>query len=148
MRTAVAMNEAAAGRKGISPAVSLPEGLPRAPCDPGRIGQVLNDLLDNAIESSRPHTEVSVLARREGSSVRIVVEDHGLGIPREELGEIFVRFGKTSTRPTGGERTTGLGLSIGKELIARHGGKIEVESDVGVGSRFSLTLPLLRTARG
>jgi signal transduction histidine kinase len=64
-----------------------------------------------------------------------------LGIPAQEVDNLFTDFGKTSVRPTSGERSTGLGLAIVKRIVELHGGRIWVESKVGVGSVFTFTLP-------
>ncbi|MBI2830333.1 MAG: PAS domain-containing sensor histidine kinase, partial [Chloroflexi bacterium] len=83
-----------------------------------------------------------VAARREGQYVEVSVTDSGEGIPPEELPNIFERFyrvDKSRNRATGGY---GLGLTISKRIIETHGGKIEVQSEVGKGSRFSFTVPV------
>ncbi len=101
----------------------------------------LGRLLDNAIKFSlRDEKEVSVYLRKEGDCVKITVRDKGIGIPPEEIPNLFERF-----RQVGREKTEqqglGLGLAIAKEIISLHGGKIEVESEVGSGSSFTICLP-------
>lgn len=139
---AVALNEHSAGRKGITVAVDVPEDLPRLRCDVERIEQVLSNLLSNAFKFSHPGTTVTVSARRLGDAVEVTVDDQGLGIRPEEISGLFSKFRRTSTRSTGGEKSTGLGLSICKNLVERHGGAIRVESAPGRGTRVSFTLPL------
>jgi signal transduction histidine kinase len=73
--------------------------------------------------------------------VRTRVADEGQGIPGDELPHVFKEFHRASTRPTAGERSTGLGLAIAKRIVEGHGGTIGVESDPGSGSVFSFTLP-------
>ncbi len=70
------------------------------------------------------------------------MRDQGQGIPESELPKMFVEFGRTSVRPTGGEKSIGLGLAIVKRMVEAHGGRIWVESKVGIGSTFAFTLPL------
>jgi signal transduction histidine kinase len=80
-------------------------------------------------------------ARVQDQDVVISVQDQGQGIPAQEVDNLFADFGKTSVRPTAGEKSTGLGLAIVKRIVELHGGRIWVESKVGVGSVFTFTLP-------
>ncbi len=99
------------------------------------------NLLDNAIKYSQPGSTVQVRASTDGTSVRLVVADDGIGIPRRDLERIFERFyrvDRARSRDTGG---TGLGLAIVRHVAANHGGEIEVESREGEGSTFTLVLP-------
>ncbi|MGK3983717.1 hybrid sensor histidine kinase/response regulator [Sorangium sp. So ce136] len=139
---AVSQNEHSARRKGITVAVDVPSELPRVRCDVERIEQVLSNLLSNAFKFSHPGTTVTVRARRLGDAVEVTIEDQGLGIRPEEISGLFCKFRRTSTRSTAGEKSTGLGLSICKNLVERHGGTIRVESELGRGTRVSFTLPL------
>ncbi|XXX82405.1 hybrid sensor histidine kinase/response regulator [Sorangium sp. So ce134] len=139
---ALSLNEHGARRKGIALVVDVPAGLPLVRCDVERIEQVLSNLLSNAFKYSHPGTTVAVRARRLGQAVEVVIEDQGLGIRPEEITGLFSKFRRTSTRTTGGEKSTGLGLSICKNLVERHGGTIRVESELGRGTRVFFTLPL------
>jgi signal transduction histidine kinase len=139
--TSVSLSEHGAFRKGISVVVDVPAGLPPVRCDAYRIEQVLNNLLSNAFKFSHPGTTVAVRARTIDEALEVTVEDQGLGIRPEEISGIFCRFRRTSTRSTGGEKSTGLGLSICKHLIDRHGGTIRVESQLGRGTKVVFTLP-------
>jgi signal transduction histidine kinase len=76
----------------------------------------------------------------EGGGIRISVHDQGPGIPEAERGKLFQPFGKTSVRATAGENSTGLGLAIVRGIVEGHGGRIWIESEVGVGSVFAFTL--------
>ena len=106
-----------------------------------RLEQALVNLLDNAVKFNRPGGEVKIgCGRAEDGRVRVWVRDTGIGIASEDLKRIFERFyrvDKARSRPTGG---TGLGLAIVKEAIERMGGAIEVESQLGQGSTFTLML--------
>jgi signal transduction histidine kinase len=110
--------------------------------DPDRINQAINNLITNALKYSYPQTVVTLRARRAGDEVTISVQDQGQGIPAAELPRLFTDFGRTSVRPTGGEKSVGLGLAIVKRMVEAHGGRIWVESQVGVGSIFTFALPL------
>ncbi|WP_437681810.1 ATP-binding protein [Sorangium sp. So ce131] len=140
---AVSLNEHSARQKGIAVVVDVSPGLPRVRCDVERIEQVLSNLLSNAFKFSHPGTTVTVSARAVDGVIEVAVEDHGLGIRPEEIGNLFGKFGRTSTRSTGGEKSTGLGLSICKQLVERHGGTIRVQSELGRGTRVVFTLPAL-----
>jgi two-component system phosphate regulon sensor histidine kinase PhoR len=107
-----------------------------------RLEQVLVNLLDNAVKFNRPGGEVKVECKRKGrDQVEISVADTGVGIPSGDTAKIFERFyrvDKARSRPAGG---TGLGLPIVKEIVSRMGGTIAVETQLGRGSKFILTLP-------
>lgn len=110
-------------------------------CDAGKLYQVFLNLLDNAIKYSDPGAQVYVSLEQDGSSVVVRIRDTGVGIPEEDLPQLFERFyrvDKARSRATGG---SGLGLSITKELVDLHGGEVSVRSEVGVGSTFEVRLP-------
>jgi len=133
---------AQAEAKGITLQADLPEDLPLVDVDPQRIGQVLGNLLSNALTHTPSGGEVVVAARAKGSEVEVSVSDTGEGIPPERLPYIFERFyraDRSRSRATGG---TGLGLSIAKQLVEAHGGRISVASQVGQGTTFTFTLPV------
>jgi two-component system phosphate regulon sensor histidine kinase PhoR len=130
-----------ADRQGLHLVTDIPEGLPRVRGDEARIGQVLVNLVHNAVKFSEGGGEVTVHARNEGTEVIVSVEDHGIGIPKADQGRIFERFYKVDrARVRGGG--TGLGLSIARNVLQQHGGRIWVESEEGVGSTFSFALPV------
>ncbi|MDX2140391.1 MAG: ATP-binding protein [Chloroflexota bacterium] len=120
----------------------IPANLPLVWADAKRVRQILLNLLSNAIKFTASGS-VMLRARAEEGCVRISVIDTGIGIPAEALATIFDRFAqaeKDTSRKYGG---TGLGLDISKQLVIMHGGDLTVESEVGRGSTFSLTLPLV-----
>jgi signal transduction histidine kinase len=130
-----------AERKKIALVTEVAEGLPAIPFDRERIRQVLNNLLSNAIKFSPRHTVVTLAAHRVATGIEFAVSDQGPGIRPEDQGKLFGAFQRVGTQPTGGESSTGLGLSICKKIVELHGGTIGVESEVGRGSRFYFTLP-------
>jgi len=118
------------------------EAAPAVRIDAVRIGQVLDNLLTNAIKFSKPGGEVTVRVDRSDGFVVIEVADQGVGMPAEEIGNLFQPFGRTSAQPTGGESSTGLGLAIAHRIVAAHKGRIEVESILGAGTKFRVFLPI------
>jgi signal transduction histidine kinase len=102
---------------------------------------VLNNLISNAVKFSTPGTSVTVRAGPQNGRVVISVADQGPGIPAEEMRKLFKPFGRTSVRPTGGERSTGLGLAICRRIVEAHEGRIWAESEPGRGSVFAFALP-------
>ncbi len=109
--------------------------------DPLRLEQVINNLITNAIKFSFPETEVRLEAQVLDGDLELAVVDHGQGIPESELEGVFGEFSLTSTQSTAGEKGSGLGLAICRRIVALHGGAIAVQSEVDVGSRFSVRLP-------
>jgi signal transduction histidine kinase len=128
--------------KSIEMCLECDEKLPEVSLDPERVAQVINNLLTNAIKFSHPNTTITIRAFVRGGEVHVAVSDQGQGIPAHEISKIFSFFTKTSVRPTAGESSTGLGLAIAKRMIETHGGKIWVESQPGVGTTFTFTLPV------
>ena len=122
--------------------------------DRDRLAQVLTNLLDNALKHTPPGGRVVLAARSvEEPSVRgdtakalgqISVADTGAGIPSEELSRIFERFYRGDKSRTREGKGAGLGLAIAKEIVVAHGGQIWAESVVGLGTKFTITLPTER----
>ncbi len=120
----------------------LATDLPLVSIDPQRIGQVLLNLLDNALRYSPAGGTVTVRARQEEQVVQVDIANQGPGLEPEELSLVFERFyrgDKARSRITGG---AGLGLSIVRQLVEAHGGRVWAESGTGEGATFSFTLPL------
>jgi signal transduction histidine kinase len=143
---AVQFNAFVAGKKGVSVLDAVPRDIGTARLDPERFRQVMDNLIGNAVKYSKPGTTVTVGAEKGSGRLSIWVEDQGLGIKPEELGRIFEPFFKASTRPTAGEASHGLGLAIVKRMVELHNGTVSVESAVGKGSRFTVSLPLAGSA--
>ncbi len=129
--------------KGVALGVDVPPSLPAAWVDPGRITQVLLNLLGNALQYTPAGGQVSLRAWREDNSLQIAVQDTGIGIEPEHLAHIFERFyrvDKSRSRAGGG---SGIGLTISRRLIEAHGGRLWAASPgAGRGSTFTVSLPL------
>jgi signal transduction histidine kinase len=126
--------------------VDLPSNLPEPVTDRRFLAQVLGNLIENALKYSPRDRPCTLGARRDGDHLVVWVQDHGIGIPDSELRRIFERFYRVDrgeTRRVGG---VGLGLTLVRELVDVLGGTIAVESGVGLGSRFTVTLPLRHPA--
>src|SRR5206468_6630506 len=110
--------------------------------DRGRIATILANFMDNAVKYSPRGGEVTVTTGRQGDNAFVSVRDQGMGIVPEHLPLLFARFGRLPTAENATIPGTGLGLFLCKQLAIRHGGNIEVQSKPGVGTQFTLTLPL------
>ncbi len=139
-----------ADRQGIALLIELPaeDQLPILTADGERLGQLIVNLLHNAVKFSPAGSEVVVRARVDGPEVVLSVEDHGVGIPRADLDRVFERFYKVDRARVRGMGGTGLGLSISRHIAEGHGGRIWVESEEGVGSTFSVAIPLRGAVAG
>jgi PAS domain S-box-containing protein len=110
--------------------------------DKGRIAAIVANLLDNAIKYSPDGGRVRVSCRTAGDHAEVAVTDEGVGIAAGDLDRLFTRFGRIATPETAQIAGTGLGLYLARDLAHRHGGEVGVVSEPGVGSTFTLTLPL------
>src|SRR5215217_4487566 len=111
-------------------------------CDPDRLREAIENLMSNAIKYSPPGgtIELSMVVDREGAVIR--VKDQGAGLSQDDLARVFGRFQRLSAKPTGGENSTGLGLSIVKRITELHGGRVGAESPgLGQGATFTIQLP-------
>lgn len=117
--------------------------------DPARLRQVLDNLLTNAVKFSPPGSTIQVRVGQQNGFGRIEVEDQGPGLTADDCERLFQPFARLSARPTGGEKSTGLGLAICKKIIDAHQGQIGVTPvDKGTGSIFWFTVPLSPYASG
>jgi signal transduction histidine kinase len=115
--------------------------------DRDKLTQVMANLLSNAVKYSPDGGEIVVSTRVEGNAAHVVVRDHGMGIPPGALETIFERYGRVESLATRHIQGTGLGLPIVRQIVQLHGGSVWVESTVGEGSVFHVTLPRGTTAR-
>jgi signal transduction histidine kinase len=112
--------------------------------DPVYLSEVIDNLLTNAIKYSNRDSNIKVVVKvTDDNWLRTEVQDTGIGIESSELCKLFKPFSKTSSKPTYGESSTGLGLAIAQQVAHLHGGEIGVESKINEGSTFYFTLPLL-----
>jgi signal transduction histidine kinase/CheY-like chemotaxis protein len=142
VREAVSYNAPLAKSKQIEIVIDYEDNLPKTMIDASKIQQVLNNLLSNAIKYSHAHTRVYVRISLDENNFLISLKDQGQGIPKKEQEKLFKAFSKTSVQSTGGEKSTGLGLLICRQIVEAHEGKIWVESEIGVGSTFYISLPI------
>jgi len=136
-----------AAEKDLRISVNLQQPLPDIAADRRRIAEVLQNLLDNAMQYTPSGGQIMISASANGTEVIFTVSDTGIGIPRADQSRIFERFYRVDvarSREVGG---TGLGLSIAKHLVEVHGGRIWVESEVGQGSQFHFTVPIFDPER-
>jgi PAS domain S-box-containing protein len=122
-----------------------PDPMPRLHCDPKRVLQVLSNLVGNAVKLVPAAGSVTLRARAAGTEAVFCVVDSGPGIPSEDLPHVFDRYWRGKNTKYKG---TGLGLSIAKAIVEAHGGRIWAESEVGVGSTFSFSLPVAEEQGG
>ncbi|HET7339600.1 MAG TPA: ATP-binding protein, partial [Candidatus Dormibacteraeota bacterium] len=111
--------------------------------DRDRLIQVVSNLVNNAVKYSPEGGTVTLTSRVEGRYALISVTDTGLGIPADEIAHVFERFRRVRSGAAQSIPGTGLGLTIVKQIVEMHGGKIWVESAVGHGSSFHFTIPLV-----
>ena len=136
-----------ADRQGVRLEVVDDGAVPPIRGDASRLGQVLVNLLHNAIKFSPDGGLVTVTVRRDGETVLTTVADHGIGIPAGARDRVFERFYKADrARSRGAVGGTGLGLAIARHIVEQHGGTISVTSDEGVGSIFAFAIPIATEA--
>ncbi|MFO0582592.1 MAG: ATP-binding protein [Anaeromyxobacter sp.] len=129
------------GQRGIELTRDLPLGLPLVLADREALTEAVLDLLANAVKYTGPEKKIAVKAWARGPTVFIAVEDNGPGIPQREQKRIFEKFYRSSDALERSIEGTGLGLAMAKHVVYRHGGDIEVQSEVGKGSTFTIALP-------
>jgi signal transduction histidine kinase len=113
--------------------------------DPIYLTEVIDNLISNAIKFSNSNNKIKIVVILISNWLRTEIIDSGIGIQSSEIDRLFKPFSKTSSRPTSGESSSGLGLAIAQKVIKLHGGEIGVESKVNEGSTFYFTLPLIES---
>ena len=154
VETAVSGIQSLAIQKSLDVSVEMEPDLSDVWCDQDKINQVLTNLLSNAIKFTPEHGKIRILineasnsgGKKSGRMVEIKVTDNGVGIPTEELDEIFQKFKQVSDTLSDVRKGTGLGLPICKEIVSHYDGKIWAESELGKGSVFTVTLPIEKSA--
>jgi two-component system phosphate regulon sensor histidine kinase PhoR len=114
--------------------------------DEVHISNVLNNLIDNAVKYSPSNPQVEILARGQDQGISIQVKDHGMGMPKEALSNIFDAFYRVPTGNVHNVKGFGLGLSYVKKIVEAHSGKVHVKSKLGEGSTFEIYLPYVENA--
>jgi signal transduction histidine kinase len=102
----------------------------------------VNNLLDNAVKFSSEHSEIKVIFEKHEEKVLLKIKDDGIGIPKNEQASIFEKFYRGKDASHFSTTGTGLGLTIVKQIVEAHGGEVQVESELGKGSIFTVTIPL------
>lgn len=133
--------------KGVNIKVDIPPDLPAILADEDLMVTLVRNLLSNAVKFSHEGGEVEVKAWERDGQLFLSVTDHGVGIPPEDLPYLFEKFYRVRKEWTSKIKGTGLGLALAKEAAEAHGGRIEVESQVGVGSCFTVILPIITPPR-
>jgi two-component system, OmpR family, phosphate regulon sensor histidine kinase PhoR len=137
-----------ATEKELTISVKMPDHLPDIAGDRRRLAEVLQNLLDNAIQYTLPGGKITLSAENGRGQVTFTISDTGIGIPKADQPRIFERFYRVDaarSREVGG---TGLGLAIAKHLVEVHGGRLWVESEIGQGSQFHFTVPVFEGESG
>jgi signal transduction histidine kinase len=112
----------------------------RVRLDPRLLRHVLDNLVSNAVKYSKPGGKVTVRVACEENELSLAVADHGIGIPAEHLDRLFDTFSRAKN--VGSVQGTGLGLAIVKRAVDQHSGRIEATSEVGVGTKFVVRIPI------
>ena len=141
MREAASAVQAAAEHKRIDLSVET-SPVPTVPGDPGQLLSALTNLMSNAVKYTPEGGGVTARLVSHGDEIAIAIEDTGVGIPKKDLNRIFERFYRVDRGRNASTGGTGLGLSIVRNVAVNHGGRVEVVSEEGVGSTFSIVLPI------
>ena len=131
-----------ARERGVHFDIRVPSSLPLMMGNRDLMVTLLKNLVSNAVKFSHEGGKVSVVARREGDHFLLDVVDHGIGISTEDQSNLFEKFYRSEAAREAGISGTGLGLVLAKEAVKAHDGTIEVQSTEGVGTRFTVTLPV------
>jgi two-component system sensor histidine kinase/response regulator len=138
---AVGQYQETARRKKINIQTDFPAEAVLARADVSALDQVLDNLISNALKFSPPGKRIFISVRPAGNRAECVVRDEGPGFTAEDKEKMFRRYGRLSARPTGGEPSTGLGLSIVRKLVQAMDGELLCESNPGQGAAFTICLP-------
>ncbi len=138
---AVEQYQEAARRKKIAIQTDFPTATIITLADVSAFDQILDNLISNALKFSPPGKSIFVTVRSAGNHAECIVRDEGPGFTAEDRARMFRRYGRLSARPTGGEHSTGLGLSIVRKLVQAMGGELLCESNPGEGAVFTIRLP-------
>ena len=140
-------NRLLADKKQIRLELIVDGALPLVRIDPLRMNQAVDNLVTNAIKFSKPGTKIEIRLHAQNDVVGIAVRDEGPGITAAERGTVFKLFRRGKCGPVSQTPGTGLGLAITKRIVQAHGGRIELKSQVGKGSTFTVTIPVAINAK-
>lgn len=138
----LAVAEVLARRKGVSFDVDAPAGR-AVRVDASKMEQVLNNLVTNAVEHSRPETTIAITSSVAGDHWHLAVRDRGTGIDARDLERLFSPFERGRVAKTAGEKSTGLGLAIARKIVEGHGGTLTAQSILDEGTTFTVRIPLI-----
>jgi signal transduction histidine kinase len=141
---AVELIQPTAQQKGILVTTSLDSEEVKVMLDVSKIERVWHNLLSNAVKFSNANTSISVNSKQRHHAILISFKDNGIGIPKDMQETLFNKASNARRKGTAGEKSFGLGLSICKEIVEAHGGKIWVESEENWGSVFFVELPIVQ----
>ncbi|MET1002314.1 MAG: HAMP domain-containing sensor histidine kinase, partial [Acidimicrobiia bacterium] len=141
VRASIESARPVADAQGVTIVADVTDDIALVSGDPTRIGQAIDNLLSNAIKFTPRGGNVIVAVSCDGENIVIRLTDTGMGIPANELDQLFSRFFRASTATRAAVPGVGLGLTITKAIIDAHGGDLDVESEVGVGTTFIVRLP-------
>lgn len=130
-----------AQRKNIAFALDIAPNLPAIEVDPGRITQVLTNILDNALRHTHENGQIVLGARQAGDRIELSVQDSGPGLKSEDMDRIFERFYRTDAARQREDGGSGLGLAIARSIVQAHGGQVSAESEPGKGLKILISLP-------
>jgi two-component system, sensor histidine kinase and response regulator len=140
-REVLKRNAEYAAQKQITPHLDLEPGSITVNADKSRLDQALENYVGNALKFSPPGEQVTVRTRETANGVRVEVRDSGPGFTDEDLKKLFMKYAKLGNRPTGGEKSSGLGLAICKKVIEIQGGTTGARNNAGGGATFWFELP-------
>ncbi len=142
VRSVVTEFEAELGESGYQIEFAEPESVPAVRADAEALGRAVWNLLDNAVKYSPDHKTIHVSVSTDNEHVAIAVRDEGVGIPPDERATVFKKFVRGSSASGRGTKGTGIGLAMVRHIVSAHGGEVQVESQVGQGSTFTILLPV------
>lgn len=138
----VNVNRVKASEKNIEIRLYQPEQDINLEFDEEKIKEVIDNLVGNAIKFCPEKTKIEVFTRYDRNYVTVEIADNGFGLTEDEIAQAFEKGSKLSTKPTGNETSSGLGLWIAKKIVTEHDGKIWIKSKKGFGSTFAFTIPI------
>lgn len=144
VRAAVESFAEPAALKQLRLELALPDGTLVAETDEGAFRQVVDNLISNAVKYSPARQSIEIVLARVDAGMSLTVTDHGPGMNADDIAQLFRKFGKGRAQPTGGEKSSGLGLWIVQRVVDALGGRVWCESEPGAGATFVFTLPLVR----